>query len=258
MTDGAPLLPVGRRRVRVQGASSAGLALVLLLGLLATTAPPERPADRTIVAAPPPVQAAAAPPRQARAPLPAARSADGPRRDVRSRQAAPARQRRAAAPPAKVAPRARVAQRAHAPMVLQYEREAHGESVCPAGTDGTPLGLTCRDADVRTGAGAHELRFRVCPTTAARFELRFATEQEVAMTVRDSSGRAVWTWRPRTPFRDHAHVLVSEVGACWLWATPWAQVDDGARPLPPGRYALQVDFLETEDPRTYTRSFHAR
>lgn len=143
-------------------------------------------------------------------------------------------------------------------MVRRYQRDAHGESVCAAGTGGTVVGLTCRDVDTRAAATGHLLSFRVCPTTAARFELSFATEAEVAMSVLDRGGRPVWTWRPGRPFADHGHVLVSEVGACWLWETRWSQVDDEGTALPDGRYTLQVDFLELEDTGTYTRSFNAR
>lgn len=257
MSDaGADGAPVRRRRLRVQGASSAGLALVLLAGFLLTAQVPQGDApERAIAAGPPPAQGLAAP--RAPAPREPRRAAPATRREVRAPVAAPRQRRRAAPPPAPPRSRGQAAQQPYGPMSLRYERDAHSDSLCPAAPDSGPLGLTCRQADVAATAGGHQLRFRVCPTTSTRFELRFTTEAEVAMSVRDSSGRVVWTWRPARPFGDHGHVLVSEVGACWLWATSWDGVDDRGRPLPEGRYQLRVDFLEVEDTATYTRSFDA-
>lgn len=144
-------------------------------------------------------------------------------------------------------------------MERSYQREAHGDSLCSADPQPAPLALTCRSAQVAPvrGSTGYVVRFRVCPTSSARFDLHFATEAEVAMSVLDSRGRAVWTWRPASPYSDHAHVLISELGACWTWETPWRQVDDAGRPVPDGRYSLQVDFLEVDDTATYTRRFDA-
>lgn len=144
---------------------------------------------------------------------------------------------------------------AYAAMLRRYEQDAHGDGLCPTGTEGASLGLSCRGAQVIGAADGYVVRFTVCPSTAARFELRFATEAEVAMSVLDSSGRAVWTWRPPRPFADVPHVLDSGVGGCWAWQTPWTQVDDRARRLPGGAYQLQVDFLEVDDDQTYTHRF---
>jgi hypothetical protein len=243
--------PVARRRRLLDGAVSASLAATLLLGVLATqqsdpepgrsqTLTPQPPAAST-APAPPPVRPLAAPrqqaPRRPVAPAPAARRKRGP---------GPVQP--VAAPPRAVP--------AYAPMDRGYRRDAHDDSLCPAGP-GEPLGLTCRSAEVVRGPGedGYVVRFQVCPTSTARFDLHFATEAEVAMRVLDSGGRPVWTWRPAAPYADNPHVLVSEVGACWLWETPWRQVDDAGRPLRDGRYSLQVDFLEVEDTGTYSRRF---
>ena len=244
--------PDGRR---LQGLTSAGLALVLLLGVLATQQPAvQQPDSELVLTPPPPVAVVTAAPKPRKA-APQARAATAARRTTPTRP-----QRRRVAAPAVAKPAAPVqppAGPAHVRMVRRYERDAHGEGLCPAGTESAPLGLTCRAAQVASAPGGYVVRFKVCPTSAARFELRFPSEAEVAMTVLDDAGQAVWTWRPPRPFRDAPHVLQSEVGACWAWQTPWTQVDDRGRPLPDAAYELQVDFLEVEDDATYTQRFFA-
>lgn len=241
----------------MQGLSSAGLALALLLALLLTQGP--APVPPVTPAAPPQAQPVAAPPQAA----PPARAAAAPRPLAAPRRVAappPAARRRAAAPAAPAAPAKPVARTAHAAMDRSYLRDAQGGSVCPAGAQSTDVGLTCRGAQVQLPRErrGYLLGFQVCPTTAGRLQLRFDGEAEVAMRLLDGEGRAVWTWRPDRPFATHPHVLDTEVGACWQWDTLWRQVDDDGRPLPPGRYALEVDFLEVDDTGTYLQRFEVR
>jgi hypothetical protein len=246
-------LQVVRRVAGGRGVTSAALALALLLALLSTREPVPDAADGTLTLGPPPPAAAApaAPQQRAAAPRPAA----PPRRIAPA--AAPRPRAARAAAPAPVTQLPRKAVPAYGAMDRRYSRNAHGEGLCAA-QDAT-LALTCRGAEVRAGSAGYVLRFQVCTTTADRFELRFLTEAEVEMTVRDTArGQVVWTWQPPRPFLEEEHVLVAEVGSCWVWQTPWAQVDDAGRRLPDGSYELQVDFLEVEDTGTYSRRFVAQ
>lgn len=234
-----------------RGLPSAGLALVLLLGAAAYQEPaaPEAPGGAsTLTPVAPPAAAAAAPRSRAVAPRPAA-----PPQAAAVRPRAP---RAAAAPRADQRAQPRTVP-AYGPMERDYERSAHGDGLCPADAQGPSLGITCRGADVRTTRSGYLLRFSVCTTTAERFELRFLTEAEVDVRVLDTSGREVWTWQPPRPFLDEPHVLLADLGSCWVWETSWAQVDDRGRPLPPGTYDLRVDFLEVDDSETYEHRFSA-
>lgn len=244
------------RVAQTRGFAGAGLALLLLLALLVPQKPAADKADGTLTLGPPPPAAAApvAPPARAGAPAPAT-----PPRRVAAVRRPPAA--RAAAPAPRTAPKNK-AQRPASPtyglMQRGYQADAHDEGLCPAGAQSGALGLTCRGAEVRAASTGYVLRFHVCSTTTARFELRFPTEAEVEMRVLDgASGRPVWSWQPARPFRDEAHVLLSDVGTCWVWQTSWAQIDDRGRPLPDAQYELELDFLEVEDRETYSHRFSA-
>ena len=247
------------RMSRGRGLTSGGLALVLLLALLAYQKPTAEQADGALSLGPPSPPPAAAPANAAasapRGPAVAPRRATAPRRVAADRRA-PAPREAAPAPKKEKAPRQSVP--VYRPMERDYRSDAHGDGLCPAGTQSPSLGVACRGAEVRAAGAGYVLRFSVCTTTAARFELHFPTEAEVGMSVLDAtSGQPVWTWQPAQPFRDEAHVLLAEVGSCWVWKTSWAQVDDRGRPLPNALYELQVDFLEVDDGDTYSHRFVA-
>lgn len=114
------------------------------------------------------------------------------------------------------------------------------------------------DADVGpASAGRRDLGFHKCQDAdrTSPLVLKYASEAELVLTVRDADARTVWTWQPARPYRNVPHQEQVAAGDCLFWTTSWREVDDDSRPLPGGVYELHVDFLGDTSRAVHSTTF---
>lgn len=129
---------------------------------------------------------------------------------------------------------------------------------CPVNNNRASACGVDSDADVGPPSGGQrEVGFHACQDAGqpdARV-LKFESEAEVVLTIKDKDGAALWVWRPPRPYRNLPHQEQVAAGECLFWTTSWREVADDGRPLPPGVYKLLVDFLGDQSERISTNTF---
>lgn len=146
---------------------------------------------------------------------------------------------------------------AYAPLVKYRGQEPSVRNCAPRNPRVSACGFD-EDADVGVPAdGRRQVGFHACqdPDEADARVLRFASEAEVVLTIKDDNGQAVWGWRPPRPYRSVPHQEQIATGECLFWTTSWREVADDGRPLPSGVYKLHVDFLGDKSDFVHTNTF---
>lgn len=146
---------------------------------------------------------------------------------------------------------------AYAPM-RKYRGQEPSVPNCPVSNNRASACGLDSDADVgATSGGQREVGFHACQDSGrpdARV-LKFASEAEVVLTIKDRDGTALWVWRPPRPYRDVPHQDQVAAGECLFWTTSWREVADDGRPLASGVYQLRVEFLGSKTVEVHTNNF---